>query len=196
MRNLKKLMVLTLVAVALLSVTAIAQSQSTTIGDAQTAIQDGYKALVKADNAGADINELADQLNIALNLTSQAQDLIEADPQTAQNLASQAQVLAQNITEQASNAKNEELLQQPIVVAVIMAVLISGGILVYIYGPKMFWKTWLRLRKNYRIKAKNSTTAKNKGLIITAEQVCAVILGITLIIAFFVASPFSFAKRD
>jgi uncharacterized membrane protein len=177
----------------LTSAIALAHAQNTTVDGAQTAVHDAYKALVEADSAGGDVNKLTDQLNLAVNLTSQAQALISADPQKAQSLASQAQAIAQNVTEQASSAKSGGLAQRPILIGASVTALLVGGILVYLFGPKVFWKVWLRLRKNYRVRTKNSTT-QNKGLIITGEQVCAAILGVTIIIAFFAASQFILPK--
>ena len=105
----------------------------------------------------------------------------------------QAQALAQNVTEQASSLKGEGLFQNPLLIGASVASLLAGGILVYLFGPKIFWKVWLRLRKNYRVSIKNSTI-QNKALIITAEQLCAVFLGLTIIIAFLLVSPFILPK--
>ena len=193
MRTSTKLLVLFLGLSVLMSAVFLVHCQNTTVDSAQTAVHDAYRALVEADKAGGDISKLADQLNLALNFTSQAQALISSDPQKAQTLALQAQALAQNVTEQASTAKGEGLLQQPLTVAVTVTALLAGGVLVYLFGPKAFEKVWLRLRKNYRVRPENSTT-QNKGLIITGKQVCAVILGITIIIAFFAAAQFFLPK--
>ncbi len=193
MRTSIKLIVLLLSISFFLSAVALVQSQTTPLDNAQTATHDAYKALLKADNAGADISKLTDQLNQALNLISQSQALTSSNPQQAQNLALQAQALAQNITQQASTLKGNGLTQNPLIIGASIASLIAGGILVYLFGPKAFWKVWLRLRKNYRISTKNSTT-QNKALIITGDQVCAIILGLTIVIAFFAASPFILPK--
>ncbi|MCW4010282.1 MAG: DUF1616 domain-containing protein [Candidatus Bathyarchaeota archaeon] len=189
MRTAVKLMALFLLVAVLLSATAIVHAQNTTVDSAQNAVNEAYAALVKADNAGADITVFSEQLNFALNLTSQAQSLLSTDPQEAQNLSSQAQIIAQNVTDHASTARSEDPLKQPLIVAVIVAALITSGVLVYHFIPNAIWKVWLRLRKNYHVKTRNGTT-QNNGLVITAEQLCAVILGATIVVAFFVASPF------
>jgi len=193
MRTSTKLLVLILTISILMSAVALVRSQNTAVDSAQMAVHDAYKALVEADNAGGDIRKLTDQLNLALNLTSQAQALISSDPQQAQTLALQAQALAQNVTQQASTVRGEGLVSRPLIIGASIASLLAGGILIYLFGPKAFWKVWLRLRKNYRVRTKNSTT-QNKGLIITGEQVCALILGLTIIIAFFAASQFVLPK--
>ncbi len=193
MRTSIKLTVIFLSISIFLSAVALVQSQPTPLDNAQTATHDAYKALLKAENAGADISKLTDQLNQALNLISQSQALTSSSPQQAHALALQAQTLAQNITQQASTLKSEGLAQNPLIIGASIASLLAGGILVYLFGPKAFWKIWLRLRKNYRVSTKNSTT-QNKTLIITGDQVCAILLGLTIVIAFFAASSFILPK--
>ena len=174
----------------LLSAIAIAHAQSTTVDDAQNSVYNAYKALVNAYNSGVDTSKLVDQLNQAINLTSQAQAIINSNPQQALALATQAQAIAQNVTAQASAAQQEAGLSlRPVIVAVSVVALLIGGCLVYFYGPRLFWQTWLKLRKNYRVRTKNSST-KTGSLIITGEQVCAIILGITVIIAFLATAQF------
>ncbi len=74
-------------------------------------------------------------------------------------------------------------------------ILIAAGILVYVFGPKVLWRIWFNLRKNYRVRTKNPS-ANNKPLVITAEQFCAVVLGITIIIAFFSFSQIILPKNQ
>jgi hypothetical protein len=189
-----KVMFLFLLLSVLFSAVTLVHSQTVTVSDAQTAVHEAYKAIVKASNDGANVATFTDQLNLALNLTTQAQALLNSDPQEAQNLASQAQVIAQNVTAHATTAKAEGLLQQPLVVGVIVAVLLAVGVLVYMYGPNVFWTLWLRFRRNYHIKNKDSTLQNNgkkaNKTVITGEQVCAVILAATIIAAFFITVPF------
>ena len=83
----------------------------------------------------------------------------------------------------------------PIIAVGTAAALIAAGILVYVFGPKVLWRIWFNLRKNYRIKTKNPT-ANNKSLLITAEQLCAIVLGITIIIAFFSVSLIVLPKNQ
>ncbi len=172
-----------------LSAIALSYSQTTTVDDAQAAVHAAYKALVKAYSEGRDISQLTDQLNLALNYTTQAQALDNTDPQQAQDLASQAQMLAQNVTAQAPHISEDALFEQHLILGASAAGLIVGGVLVYLLGPKVFWKTWLKLRKNYRVKTQN-LAAKNKGLVITIEHVCVLILAVALILAFLATSQF------
>ncbi len=65
--------------------------------------------------------------------------------------------------------------------------LFCGGA-VYFFGPKLFWRIWFALGKT--ITSKQKLNPQNKSLVITGEQVCAVILGIAIIIAFFAAASY------
>jgi uncharacterized membrane protein len=170
-----------------------AHAQLTAIDDAQNSIYNAYKVIVEAYNSGANTNELIAQLNQAINFTAQAEALGKPNPQQAQALAIQAQVIAQNVTAQASTAKGSGSTVQNIILAILVVASIASGCLVYLYGPKIFWKTWLKIRKNYHVRAKTSATQK-KSLVITVEQVCSMILIVTIIVAFFAVSQFLLPK--
>jgi uncharacterized membrane protein len=187
MRASTKLTVILLLAI-LFSATALAQAQST-LGSTQSSINNAYKNLVDAYNSGADVTKLIVQLNQAINLTSQAQTLTTSNSQQAQALIDQAQAIAQNVTTQATADKANGLGLTPIIAALSAVILVIGGCLVYFYGPKFFWKAWLRVRKNYHVKIKNGSI-KTKSFIITWEDVSAVILGLTVIIALVATVPY------
>lgn len=183
--------------ILLVSFTAVVHAHQPSVNDAQNSLHNAYKAVLDAYNAGADTNQLIDQLNQAINLTSQAQQLINTDPQQAETLANQAQTIAQNITQQANASQQSASNILPIIAIATAAALIVAGIITYAFGPKVLWKIWFKLRKNYRVKSKNSnSTNKNTTLVITAEQLCAIVLGITVIIAFFSVSGFLLPKSQ
>jgi len=193
MRASSKLSMILLLTI-LLSAIAITHAQSITANDAQNSVNNAYKTLVAAYDSGVDVSKLIVQLNQAVSLTSQAQTLTDSSPQQAQALASQAQAIAQNVTALATADKEKALGLSPIIVAVSAAILVIAGCLIYLYGPKFFWKTWLNLRKNYYVRAKNGSP-KSKDLIITWEEVCAVILGVTVVIALVATAPFFLPKN-
>jgi uncharacterized membrane protein len=173
--------------------TAVADAQQVSLDAAQNSLHNAYKAILDANNAGADTNQLIEQLNQAINLTSQAQQLTKTDPQQAEALGTQAQTLAQNITLQAIAAKQTASATLPVIPIVAVASLLAAGVITYAYGPRVLWKIWFNLRKNYHIKIKSSR-GNDKALVITAQQLCAVVLGITLIIAFISVSQTIFPK--
>jgi hypothetical protein len=187
MKTTAKLLIIFLLFLISVPAIALTSGQFVTNNNVQDATYSAYKAIFSASNAGADTNQLIQQLNQAINLTAQAQQLNTSNPQQAQTLADQAQSIAQNVTQQAIAAQQSESNVLPIIGIAVAATLIAMGILVYAFGPKLLWRIWFNLRKNYRIKTKNPL-ANNKSLIITAEQLCAVVLGITIIVAFFSVS--------
>jgi hypothetical protein len=67
------------------SAVAICYGQST---GAQVSIHDAYNTLIQADNAGVDISSLTEQLNQAINLTTQAQTLTTSTPNKQRRLVS------------------------------------------------------------------------------------------------------------
>jgi HAMP domain-containing protein len=197
MRTSTKLLILLLLLSVSLSKVDVSFSQPQPFNNAQTEIQTAYKALIEAYNAGGNINELIDQLNEALNLTAQAESARYTEPNQAQTLTSEAQALAQNVTQEAPTVKDQGLQKEQIMMITLGAsvtALLIVGIVIYVSGPKALWKMWLKLRKNYRIKVKKPST-QNKGLIITSQEVCAIILGATIIIAFFAVSQVYLAGR-
>jgi ABC-type multidrug transport system fused ATPase/permease subunit len=195
MRTSTKLAIILLLFPVLLATVAIANGQSSAISSAQDATNKAYTAILDASNAGANTTQLITQLNQAINLTSQAQASINTNPEQAQALATQAQAIAQNVTAYASAAKqSNEQVMSAVTIAVSAAALIVGGCLVYFFGPKFFWKTWLKLRKNYRVKTINPPS-KTKNLAITWEQVCGAILAATVIIALVATVPLFLPKN-
>ena len=177
----------------ILATASIVGAQQASLDDAQNSEHTAYNAIVAASSSGVDVNNLILQLNQALNLSSQAQALINSNPQQAQTLAAQAKSIAENVTAQASAAKESGQIMAPLTMGISAASLLVAGCVVYFYGPSLFWKTWLRFRKNYHVKAKNGSI-QSKGLVITWEQVCAVFLGVTVVLSLIVTVPFFLPK--
>ncbi len=188
-----KITLFALFLILLAPVPAVAQAQQPSANDTQNSLYDAYNAVLDASKAGANTNQLVDELNQAINLTAQAKQLISTNPQQAETLANQVQTITQNVTQQATTAKQTS--NTLLIIAIpTAAALIAAGVITYSFGPKVLWKIWFKLRKNYRVKSKN-VPAKN-ALVITAEQVCAIILGITVIVAFFSFSGFLLPKNQ
>jgi hypothetical protein len=196
MNSSAKLVITLLLFSIMLPTINIAFGQSTEISNAQDATNSAYTAILDAYNVGADTNQLIIQLNQAINLTSQAKALINSSPGQAQTLATQAKAIAQNVTTQAATTKQSNgRLIGTITTAFSAAALIVGGCLVYFFGPKFFWKTWLKLRRNHRVRTKNTQT-KNKNFIFTWEQVCGAILVVAVIVALVATMPLFLPKNN
>lgn len=189
MKQITKLVLVFLLIAITMSTTSLSCCQSTTITNAQTQTNTAYNAITDAYKAGADTNQLIEQLNQAVNLTQQAQQLAASNPQQADTIANQAITIAQNVTQQANAAQQTAENTLPIYAIATAVILITAGVAVYFIGPKIFWNIWFKLRKNYRLRVKKAN-GNNKPLVVTAEQICAVTLAITVILAFVSVSGF------
>jgi hypothetical protein len=166
-------------------------AQSSTVDQAQDATNTAYNAITNAYNAGADTTQLIEQLNQALNITQQAQ--LTSDPQQAAMLSTQAKEIAENITQQANIATETAQNSLPIITITSAAATLAVGIALFLIGPKVLWKVWFRLRRNFKVKI-GSSTKKNESVFLTAEQLCAVVLAVTVLIAFISVSGFILPK--
>ncbi len=189
MKKAIKLSIILLLLTATLSAVAITAAQTTEAADAQTAVQSAYSAVDAAYKAGADTNQLIALLNQAVNLTAQAQEIANASPEQAASLSSQVVAIAQNVTAQANVAQQAATQTTPIIAAATATVLIAVGVVTYFFGPRIFYRIWFRIYRNFRLNARN---AKGAGSVvtITAEQVVAVILVATVVVAFISVSGF------
>ncbi len=195
MRAATKLSIAFLLLIVAISAVAAASAQSTAVSDAQAITDNAYATIVKADNAGADTTELITQLNQAINLTSQAQQLTSTNLQQAESLANQAKTLALDVTEQATAAEQIAQDSLPIVPISVAVACIVVGAAIYLLGPKAMWSLWFKMRKNYRVKTASSPI-KNRGFFLTAEQLCAIVLGVAVIVAFLSVSGFLLPKNQ
>lgn len=181
----------------ILSQVIVARSSTESTDEARSAVYTAFKALIEACNAGGDVSNLTEILNKALNLTSEAETISSTNPSEAQALMSEAQTLAENVTDQAPLVR-EEGLRQGQTWTIITIASITGalavGILIYVFGPDLLWRLWLRLRKDYIVKV-TGAPKQEKGFVVTMDQVCAAILGIILIVAVFVAAQYFLAGR-
>lgn len=195
MRKAKSTLTLVLALFLILSHAIVAHAATQSVDDVRSAVYNAFKALGEAYNARADVSNLTETLNEALNLTSEAETIASTNPTEAQTLLSEAKTLAENVTNQAPLIKEEGLRRgqtQMIITFASIAAAIIVGILIYMFGPNLLWRLWLDLRKNYTVKV-TGTPKKEKGLVITMDQVCAAVLGIILIVAVFVAAQYFLA---
>ncbi|HJW98207.1 MAG TPA: DUF1616 domain-containing protein [Candidatus Bathyarchaeia archaeon] len=197
MTKAKPKVILLLTLFLILSQVIIARSSTELNEDARSAVYNAFKALIEAYNAGGDVSNLTETLNKALNLTSEAEATAGTNPSEAQALLSEAKTLAENVTDQTPLIGEEGLRQGQtwmiITIASVIGAIITG-VLIYVFGPDILWRLWLRLRKDYIVKV-TGVPKQEKGFVITMDQVCAAILGIILIIAVFMAAQFFLTGR-
>jgi uncharacterized membrane protein len=177
----------TIVIILLLSLTisTFNSIKAQTVDSTRDTIQTAYQILVETNNAGGNITELTNQLNQALNLLNQAENLANTNPGQSQELITEAQTIANNVIEHAKTEKEVGIGQthtSTILLITSIIASIAAGIIIYLYAPKIAWKTWLNIRKNHLVKVTNSPTS-DKNIIITAKQISALILGAIIIIS-------------
>lgn len=168
---------------------AFVGAQVSVISDAENQTTQAYLAIVAADKAGGDVDGLIVQLNSAINLTAQAKELVISNPAQASDLADQARLIALNVTQNASVVEQSALSSFPVVEVGVAVGALVLGVVVYFVGPRVFWRAWFRFRRNYLVAVKK-VEGEAKSLVVTAEQVCAVILGVTVLVAFVSVSGF------
>ncbi|MFX0096480.1 MAG: hypothetical protein ACFE7E_01835 [Candidatus Hodarchaeota archaeon] len=71
--------------------------------DAEDAVENAYKAVLDADNAGANVTQLVQQLNYVLELLDEAWNIYGTNQTYAEQLANQAEVIANGVYEVATD---------------------------------------------------------------------------------------------
>ncbi|MFX1486635.1 MAG: hypothetical protein ACFFBS_06025 [Promethearchaeota archaeon] len=80
------------------TLTAVA---SQPILDAEDSVENAYQVILNADNAGANVTELVEQLNVAVELLGEARNIYEVNQTHAESLANQAKIIADAVREAA-----------------------------------------------------------------------------------------------
>lgn len=114
-----------------------------------------YLKLADAEEKGADTYEAALKLNKALELIRTAGE----EPENRDILLSQASNLISEVDSEIptliAGGQNKILWTNVSMALGAASIGIMAGF-VYFYGPRIFWGTWLRLRKNWKVKAEAS----------------------------------------
>jgi len=107
-----------------------------------------YSRLAEAEKKGADVREAALKLQKALELIREA----EEDPDKREVLLSKASTLIDEV-----NSSIPELIEEGerrifwrnVMIGSTASLIIVAAVLVYRFGPKIFWETWLRIRSEW-----------------------------------------------
>jgi uncharacterized membrane protein len=130
-----------------------------TVEEARTKLDQTFNATLTAERAGADVNKVAEQLNLALNYTVQAETaLSRGDSEQAAFLAESATQLCDEISSDVENlrtqAETRRLVDLVTPIAALIALVLVGG-LVFFYGRR-FWAR-RREEKFLEMRVKKST---------------------------------------
>lgn len=95
MRRVGLIIAMGLLLCPLMKAFVVASSQP--LVDAENAVGDAYIAILNADNAGANVTELVNQLNDAVDLLDEAWRIYGTNQTLAEELANQAEVIANEV---------------------------------------------------------------------------------------------------
>ena len=109
-----------------------------------------FKALSKAEAAGGNVSSLVADFNEAIEVLERGErtgnsSLVEEARPRLNMISASAPVVAQ----EGAAANQIRILYT----AVSLGLLAAVGFVVYLYVPKLFWRLWIRSKKNWRIKA-------------------------------------------
>ncbi len=165
-----------------------------TVDDARKKIFEAYVAVVDAEASRGNVTDLVNRLNEAIELIRLAENT--SDSEEASVLIEQAINIADGVLSEVGEVKEEGLALRRfhLFLSVFsISLLIVSGVLVYFYGPKVFWSLWVRIKGNWRVKSSGSRRPK-KGWLVD-EEVFAVVLAILVVICVFAISQMFYAGR-
>jgi len=154
-----------------------------------------FEAIIKAYNEGGDVKPLIDKLNEAIRLLSMAKET--EDPDEAARLRAEAEEMLRSIIEEAPEVAEEgrrRALISHVILGCSLACSAVACVVAYKFGPRVFWRFWVRLRRNYRVRMRPRPGRKETSMLISGE-VWAVILAIILVGVVFAVSQAIWAKR-
>ncbi|MDG6982725.1 MAG: hypothetical protein JRM74_04650 [Nitrososphaerota archaeon] len=136
-------------------VTGVANVHAQTSSDTKVQIGLAYAAVLGAEQDGGNVTGLVTKLNSAISLMQQANLVNSTDPARAQLLYSEASSLAQQVIQAApavASAGKAAVFAGQVDLAIETAVLAALALLAYVYTPRLFWRFWLRLHRDWRVK--------------------------------------------
>lgn len=107
-----------------------------------------YSRLVEAEKRGADVREAALKLQKALELIKEA----EKNPGEREALLSKASMLIDEVNSSIPSLIEEgerRIFWRNVMIGSTASLIVVAAILVYRFGPKIFWETWLRIRSKW-----------------------------------------------
>jgi len=147
-----------------------AEEGEETLSSTRNEIYEAFEALIEAYNSGGEVSGLVRRLNEALNLVSKAEKHLDGDPAEVTRLSSEAQRISHEVTFESQHVKEKGERRRRLETVVTIGSSLSlsfSGVLMYIFGPKLFWRTWVRLRRNCRVTVKSSHKKKVSSMLLS-----------------------------
>lgn len=117
--------------------------------------RDVYSKLVDAEKKGADVRETALKLNRALQLIREA----ENDPEKKDILLSEARALIEDVNSSIPLLIREgerETFWKNVTIGSTGIITVVASVLTYLFGPRIFWEIWLKIRSRWIIEVASS----------------------------------------
>lgn len=116
------------------------------VDDVQASLNQAFILVTKAESSGGDVSGLVASLNQAITLVNagDADSLAKANSIINEVKANVGRVYATGAS---------KIANQYTVISVTLALLAISGLLIYIYGSRLYWSLWLKAWKNWRAEA-------------------------------------------
>ncbi|MEM3716165.1 MAG: DUF1616 domain-containing protein [Candidatus Bathyarchaeia archaeon] len=179
----------TVITLLLLIVLATPTGLCTTLEKARMRVAEAYEAVLEAYESGGDVTGLVHRLNGALKL------IAEAESSGDLSLVDEANALIESVVKDAPMIRDDGLRARNtmyILYGSVLTVIAVAITLAYFYGPRLFWRIWVKLRADHRVKL--GSGGNSKSMILSGE-VWAVVMAVILVGAVFAASQFIMAGR-
>jgi len=164
------------------------------VSEARERVYEAYAAVVDAEASGGNVTGLVERLNEAIELIELAEN--SSDPELAANFTAQAVDIVDEVLGEVGGVKEEGLALRRFrlflgVFSVLLFLVL--GVLIYFYGPRVFWALWVRFKGDWKVKTGGRRRARGGWLF--DEEVFAVVLAILVIVGVFSISQMFYAGR-
>ncbi|MEM3546177.1 MAG: DUF1616 domain-containing protein [Candidatus Bathyarchaeia archaeon] len=179
----------TVIALLLLTALATPMGLCATPDDARMHVAEAYEAVLEAYEAGGNVTLLIGRLNEALKFIAEAESSGDLSP------LDEANRLIKSVIEDAPKVRDEGLKSRNsmyILYGSTLTVAVALAVLTYFYGPRLFWRVWVKLRADYRVSL--GSRGDSKSMILSGE-VWAVVMAVILVGSVFAFSQFIMAGR-
>lgn len=130
-----------------------------------SSILNAFSATASAKQDGGNVTLLVAKLNIALNLTEEAQTLNASNPSESTLLLQNATNIAQQVSSEAitvgsAGASAQQLLTDESIGGAVATVIVA--VLIYVFGGQIYRTFWFYLYRSYTVK-RTGGVGKNNG---------------------------------
>ena len=166
------------------------------VSEARKKVYEAYAAVVDTEASGGNVTGLVERINEAIDLVRKAENISDTDPEQAAVLAERAINIANEVLDEAGVVKEEGLALKrfQLFLEISSGILfVFSGFLVYFYGPRVFWRIWVKIKGDWRVRSGGKRRPR-KGWLVD-EEVLAVVLAILVVVCVFAVAQVFFAGR-